>query len=91
MSEREFFLYQDLPDNRYHPVVTGDTLFNLAERAFPSFPRACGLFWVIADFQPERIQDATLALIVGTVLIIPSERVVRELIFDESRRTAFAG
>lgn len=91
LSERERFEYRDLEDNRRHPVAQGDTLFNLAERAFPSFPRACGLYWVIADFQPSPILDATVALEVGSTLIIPSERTVRELIFDEARRTTFSG
>jgi hypothetical protein len=92
LSERERFTYQDLDDNRYHVVVQGDSLFNLAERAFPSFPRACGLYWVIADFQPDGpILDATIALTVGSTLVIPSERTVRELVFDEARRAAFAG
>jgi hypothetical protein len=91
LSEREPFLYQELFDNRYHVVATGDNLFVLAERAFPSFLRACGLFWVIADFQPTPIEDATLELEPGTILVIPSERTVKELVFDESRRRDFAG
>ena len=91
LSEREPFPYQDLEDNRYYTVSEGDSLFSIAERAFPSFPRPCGLFWVIADFQPEPIQDATVALEVGTELVIPSENTVRTLIFDERRRNEFAG
>ena len=91
LSEREPFLYRDLPDNRTHLVVLGDTLFNIAERAFPSYKRPCGLFWVICDFQPVPIQDATIELVPGTVLVIPSERTVREQIFNEKRRKDFAG
>ena len=91
LSEREPFGYQELPDNRYYTVAGGDTLFTIAERAFPSIPRACGLFWVIADFQPEPIYDATLALDVGRELVIPSEDTVKTLIFDERRRNDFAG
>jgi hypothetical protein len=90
LTEREPFLYQELPDNRPYTVADGDTIFSIAERAFPSFPRACGLFWSIADFQPEPIQDATLSLETGTQLIIPSERTVRELVFDEARRAEFS-
>lgn len=91
LSEREPFLYRDLYDNRHHSVVQGDTLFNIAERAFPSFSRACGLYWVIADFQPTPITDATLELAEGTLLVIPSERTVKEQIFDEARRKEFEG
>lgn len=91
LSEREPFSYQDLPDNRYYTIAAGDTLFTIAERAFPSIPRACGLFWVIADFQPEPITDATLALAIGRELVIPSERTVKTLVFDERRRDVFSG
>ena len=91
LSEREPFGYLDLPDNRYYTVASGDTLFTIAERAFPSVPRPCGLFWVIADFQPNPILDATLALEVGRELVIPSEATVKTLIFDEHRRNDFAG
>ena len=91
LSEREPFLYRDLPDNRAHLVSTGDTLFNVAERAFPSFARPCGLYWVIADFQNPPITDVTIALKAGNMLVIPSERTVRELVFDERRRSEFSG
>jgi hypothetical protein len=91
LSEREPFLYQPFSDNRTYTVVQGDTIFNIAERAFPSFKRACGLFWVIADFQPTPITDVTLSLAPGTVLVIPSEQTVRERVFNEKRRKEFAG
>jgi hypothetical protein len=91
LSDREPFPFQDFDDNRYYTVGTGDTLFNIAERAFPSFARSSGLYWIIADFQQPPITDATLSLKAGTMLMIPSERTVRELIFDEKRRNEFAG
>jgi hypothetical protein len=91
LSEREPFGYQDLPDNRYYTVAQGDTLHTIAERAFPSLPNPCQLFWVIADFQQDPIQDATLLLEVGRELVIPSEMAVRTLVFDERRRGEFAG
>ena len=91
LSEREKFTYRELDDNRFHKVVRGDSLFTVAERAFPSFPRACGLYWIIADFQPTPILDATIQLEVGSTLVIPSERTVRESVFDEARRADFSG
>ena len=91
LTEREPFGFVDLTDNRYHVVAAGDTLFNLAARAFPSFPNPSELFWVIGDFQSPPITDATLDLTVGDTLIIPSERTVRERIFDETRRNDFEG
>jgi hypothetical protein len=91
LSEREPFAYQDLADNRYYKAAQGDTLFTIAERAFPSLPNPCELYWVIADFQPEPIQDGTLELEVGRELVIPSENAVRTTVFDDRRRKDFAG
>ncbi len=86
LTDREPFLYRPLPDNRPHPVQVGETLWTLAARYFKSFSRPSGLFWIIADFQPDPILDPTLRLEPGTVLIIPSERTVEESIFSERRR-----
>lgn len=90
LTEREPFRFQPLPDNREHRVVDGDTLFDLAGRYFASLPRACGLWWVIADFQPDPIVDPTLALAVGSALIIPSVRVLTDVILSEARRREVA-
>jgi hypothetical protein len=86
LTEREPYRYRTLPDNRRHLVVEGDTLFELAGRYFAPLPRACGFWWVIADFQPDPILDPTLALDVARVLIIPSPRVLTDVILSEARR-----
>jgi hypothetical protein len=86
LTDEEPFEYEDLDDNREHLVKAGESLFSLAGRFFRSFPRPAGLFWVIADFQPEPILDATLSLKQGTVLIIPSELAVTTRVFSETRR-----
>ncbi len=86
LSDREPFVFRELADNRLHSIVVGDTLHSLAERYFPSFDDAANLWWVIADFQPERIQDPTITLSSGTTAIIPSERTVREQVFNPARR-----
>lgn len=88
LTEREPFRYQPRADNRVHVAATGDTLFTIAHRYFSPLPRPAGLWWIIADFQPEPILDATLALDTGRMLVIPSVRVVVEEIFSESRRQA---
>lgn len=80
------FRYRELPDNRWHPVVEGDTLFTLAARYFRGLDRPAGLYWVIMDFQPDPIHDPTLSLVPGTQLVIPSKRTVLEDIFGEKRR-----
>ncbi len=86
LTEREPYRYRALPDNRQHVVKTGETLFALAGRYFASLPRPAGLWWVIADFQPDPIHDPTLTLEPGRALVIPSLRTVLEEIFSESRR-----
>lgn len=80
------YLYRKLPDTREHVVVLGDTLQNLAARYFAGLPRPAGLWWVIADFQPEPIHDPTVELEPGRVLHIPSSRILTEEVFSERRR-----
>jgi hypothetical protein len=86
LTDREPFPYRDLSDNRQHVVQKGETLFTLAGAYFRPMERAAGLWWVIADFQPDPIIDPTIELTPGAVLYIPSLRVVEELIFDDARR-----
>lgn len=86
LAEREPFRFRALPDNRQHVVGDGETVFSIAGRFFDPLPRPAGLWWVIADFQPDPIHDPTLALEPGRVLLIPSVRTVLEEIFSEQRR-----
>ena len=86
LTEREPFRFRSLPDSRQHVVQQGDTLFSLAGRYFAPLPRPSGLWWVLADFQPEPIHDPTLALDLGRVVFIPSVRVITEEVFAEARR-----
>jgi hypothetical protein len=85
LSERERFPFRDFSDNRSHIVREGDSLFTLAHRFFKGLPRPSGLWWVIADFQPEPIHDPTIQLDLGRVLFVPSVRTVVEEVFSESR------
>ena len=82
----EPYRYRVFPDNREHVVRQGDTLFTLAHRYFTGIERPAGLWWIIADFQPDPIHDPTLTLTVGRVLIIPSVRTIQEDILNERRR-----
>lgn len=90
LTEREPFRFQSLPDNRQHLVQEGESLFSLAGRYFAPLPRPAGLWWLIADFQPDPIHDPTLALDVGRALVIPSVRVVTEEVLSEKRRQEVA-
>ena len=83
----EPFRFRNLTDNVEHVVARGDTLFNLAHRYFAGAPRPAGLWWVIADFQPDPIHDPTLDLDDGRVIVVPSLRTVLEEVFSERRRT----
>lgn len=86
LTEREPFRFRELADNRLHRVREGDTLFTLAARFFSTLPRPAGLWWVIADFQPQPVIDPTIRLRPGAIVAIPSIRTVQEDIFSEARR-----
>ena len=87
LTEREPCRFHPHTDNRMHVVVQGDTLEGLAGRYFAPLPRACGFWWVIADFQPDYpIVDPTLELEIGRRLFVPSLRVLTDVILGEQRR-----
>ena len=89
LTEREPYRYRDFPDNWVHTVVERDTLFTLAGKYFKPLPRACGYWWVIADFQPKVIHDPTIRLESGSKLYIVSLRVLNEIVLSEVRRQGF--
>jgi hypothetical protein len=86
LTEREPFRFRAFPDTRQHLVQQGDSLFTLAGRYFAPLPRPAGLWWIVADFQPDPVHDPTLALEPGRLVFIPSVRVVTEELFAETRR-----
>ena len=86
LTDRAPYGYNPHPDNRIHTVVQGDTLFHLAAIYFAPLERACGFWWVIADFQPEPIVDPTIKLEPGRILHIPSRRVLTDIILNEHGR-----
>jgi hypothetical protein len=86
LTERTPFRYRPLLDTFQHVASDGDTLWALAAQHYAGLPRPAGLWWVIADFQPQPILDPTIQLRAGDVLYIPSLRVVQEQLFSEARR-----
>jgi len=86
LSEREPYGYREFSDNREHIVAQGETLYSLAAKFFAPIPRAAGLWWIIADFQPDPIHDPTITLTPASILVIPSMRTVLEAVFNETRR-----
>jgi hypothetical protein len=91
LSDRVPYRYRALTDNRFHTVAAGESLFSIAHVYFTPLPRASQFFWILAEFQPEPIVDATLKLKPGTQLVIPSVRTLIESIFNEARREEFTG
>lgn len=85
LTDPDPFRYQDLPDNRYHTVVVGDTLWGLSARAFQNIKDGQHLWPIVAWFQPQPIHDPTIALTPGRELVFPSERTVLEKILSASR------
>lgn len=86
LSEAVPYAYRDLPDNRQHVVVTGDTLYNLAGRYFAGMPRPSAFWWVIAQFQPDPILDPTVALVEGVVVVVPSLATLQNEVLNERRK-----
>ena len=80
---REPYRYREHPDNRLHQVTQNDTLASVAARYFAPLPRACGYWWVVADFQPRPIVNP-LAPLYPTyrTLVVPSARVLHDLILS---------
>ena len=91
LTDHEPFRFRPFADSRHHVVREGDSLFTIAGRYFAPLPRPAGLWWVIADFQEDPIHDPTLALEVGTTIVVPSVRVVTEEILAEKRREEVSG
>jgi hypothetical protein len=88
LTEPPKYGYRAFSDNVQHVVQAGDTLTSIAGRYYASIQFGELLGWLIADFQPEPIHDPTLAPEMGSVIIVPSVRTVREEILSERRRKA---
>lgn len=81
LTERKPFRYDPkLQGTRRHVATGQDTLWSLAYTYFKPRKDAEHLWWVIADFQPVPIKDATLDIAAGRVLYIPSNRILEERI-----------
>jgi hypothetical protein len=81
LTERKPFRFDaTLKGTRRHIVAQGERLWHLAYRYFKPYPNAEHLWWVIAEFQPIPIRDLTLDLEVGSIIYIPSVRVLQERI-----------
>ena len=86
LDEREPFRYRAASDNVFHTAAQGDTWWGLAQRYYPQFERASGLWWVLCEYQPQPVVDPTLAIAAGTVVVIPSARALRLEVFSDAAR-----
>jgi nucleoid-associated protein YgaU len=83
MADRTPFRFSDREDNIIHQVTIGDTWWGLAERYYNDISeRACGLWWVICDYQPQPIVDPTRTVTPGSELVIPSPVTVQNEILN---------
>lgn len=73
--------FQEMSDDIVHVAQDGDTLQLLAAVYYQGLPNAAALWWAIADYQPEPIQDPTVQLQRGQTIIIPSPAAVQEGLF----------
>lgn len=85
LEDRVPYRFRPLSDTQLVTARQGITLYTLASRYYAALVRPAGLWWVIADFQPQPIHDPTVVLALGRVIHIPSQRVVTEEIMNASR------
>lgn len=82
LTDPEPVRYRDRADNLSHPVTDGETWESIA---YATYGRA-DLGYVIADYQPEPIDDMTVPPTPGATLVLPSVRMVEEEILSDDRR-----
>ena len=77
LQEREPYYYRDRDDNIQHEAVEGDTWWSLAAYYYWDVTLYAGeLWWVIADYQPTPVANATAPITPGKLVIIPNPSVV---------------
>lgn len=87
---RSKYTYRDLEDNIVHVVKATETLFTIAATYYTKvLKRPTMWYWVIADFQPTPIIDATIILEPGSRLIIPSVNTILNRILSADREAEF--
>jgi len=87
LGEREPYHFRQRDDNLIHVAGHGDTWDALAEIYYSSISdRACGLWWVIAEYQPTPIVDPTIPIAPGRSVVIPAPIVVVTEILRSDRK-----
>lgn len=71
-SLRGRVFFDDVEGTVPHVVEDGDTLWSLADRYYGGLiDDDVNYWWVIADFQPEPINDPTIKLEKGQIILVP--------------------
>lgn len=88
LTDREPYEYKDISDNVIHIAKGDETWEHIAGQYYHNFPTGCLLYWILIDFQPDEnpVIDPTLTIPAGKEIYIPSERTVRNVIFNDERR-----
>lgn len=80
------YRYREREDTILHTVGEGDSWATVAQAYFgPISDRACGLWWVLCDFQPTPVVDPTIQPQPGRVVHVPSPAVVQTEILSRLR------
>lgn len=86
LADRVPLRYAGRDDDIIHQAGAADTWWGLAERYYGGISeRACGLWWVICDYQPQPVVDPTLAIPPGTEIVVPSASTVANEVLGVSR------
>lgn len=78
LDDRVPYRYRSRDDTVLHTAAEGESWATIAQKYYTGISsRACGLWWVIAEFQPQPVVDPTLAIAAGRVIHVPSPLVVQ--------------
>jgi len=77
LLERQPFRYEDREENIFHVSAVTDAWWTIAEQYYGHISdRACGLWWVVFDYQTPAIVDPTLRIRPNSLIVLPSPAVV---------------
>lgn len=83
LNERQPIGFIDDPSNQPYVAKQGDTWWMIAARFFGNLDVASPalLYWAVMEFQPgEPLQDPTIPPAPGTLIIVPSEQLMTDVI-----------
>ncbi len=92
LSRRVPYRFRELPDNRVHIGVEGQSIHDIAQIFYGGTygeRRSRDMFWIICDFQPQPILDCTLTVKAGQHIIVPSPTTIEAYISDPEREPEF--